>query len=82
MSVGRVETVLFFAQARDRLVGTGRSFVVVSGPMVTALRIDDTGLLQGHALADAAAAPCAARPVTSGWQAAGRRGPTLGRERR
>lgn len=41
--------------ARQRLaVHAGRTFVLVSGPVVTSLRIDDTGLLQGHALADGA----------------------------
>ena len=41
--------------ARQRLAAhAGRTFVVVSGPVVTALRIDDTGLLQGYALADGA----------------------------
>ncbi len=41
--------------ARQRLaVHAGRTFVVVSGPVVTSLRIDDTGLLAAHALADGA----------------------------
>jgi ubiquinone biosynthesis protein UbiJ len=39
--------------ARQRLaVHAGRSFVVVTGPVVAAMRIDDTGLLEGYALAD------------------------------
>jgi ubiquinone biosynthesis protein UbiJ len=41
--------------ARQRLaVHAGRTFTVVSGPFVTALRIDPTGLLEPHALADGA----------------------------
>ncbi len=38
--------------ARQRLAAhAGRSFVMVSGPVVAALCVDDTGLLQGYALA-------------------------------
>lgn len=41
--------------ARQRLaVHAGRSFAVVSGPVVTAMRIDDTGLLASCAPADGA----------------------------
>jgi ubiquinone biosynthesis protein UbiJ len=39
--------------ARQRLaVHAGRTFTVVAGPMVAALRIDASGLLEPHALAD------------------------------
>lgn len=39
--------------ARQRLAAhRGRSFVMVSGPVVAAFQVDDTGLLQGYALAD------------------------------
>lgn len=41
--------------ARQRLAAhAGRSFVVVSPPLVTAFRIDPTGLLEPYALADGA----------------------------
>ncbi len=55
--------------ARQRLAAhAGRTFVVVSGPVVVALRIDDTGLLAAHALADA---PPDLRLVIQPWSVPG-----------